>query len=43
VLHDTADAGTMAGINLKDEKDFESMLETIGQVIGWAFDEAGQK
>jgi AcrR family transcriptional regulator len=40
VLHDSAGVGTMAGIDLRNEKDFGQMLKTIGQVIGWAFDVA---
>lgn len=40
VLHDSAQGGTLAGIDLKNEKDFEAMLKTIEQVVGWAFDMA---
>nr|WP_067057245.1 TetR/AcrR family transcriptional regulator [Mucilaginibacter sp. L294] len=40
VLHDSADAGTMAGIDLKTEKQFEVMLNTLAQVIEWAFQAA---
>jgi AcrR family transcriptional regulator len=41
VLHDSADAGTMAGIDLKNEKQFEIILNTLAQVIEWAFNAAG--
>lgn len=37
VLHDSADAGTIAGIDLKNKNDFEAVFTTIGQVIEWAF------
>src|ERR1700761_5667911 len=37
VLHDSAGLGTMAGIDLKNEKDFEVVLKTIAQIVGWAF------
>ena len=37
VLHDSAGLGTMAGIDLKNEKDFDIMLKTIAQIVGWAF------
>jgi AcrR family transcriptional regulator len=40
VLHDSAGLGTMAGIDLRIDKDFDLMLKTIAQVIGWAFDAA---
>jgi len=40
VLHDSAGVGTMAGVDLRNQKDFDIMLKTIGQVIGWAFDAA---
>jgi AcrR family transcriptional regulator len=40
VLHDSADAGTMAGIDLKNEKQFEVMLNTLAQIIEWAFQAA---
>jgi AcrR family transcriptional regulator len=40
VLHDSADAGTMAGIDLKNEKQFEIMLNTLAQIIEWAFQAA---
>ena len=40
VLHDSAELGTMAGTDIRNQKDFEQMLKTIGQVIGWAFDAA---
>jgi len=40
VLHDSAGAGTMAGIDLGNDKDFDTMLNTLSQVIGWAFDSA---
>jgi AcrR family transcriptional regulator len=40
VLHASAEAGTMAGMDIKNEKDFELMLQTIGQVVGWAFQAA---
>lgn len=37
VLHESADAGTMAGIDLKNERDFEAMLEAMAQVVESAF------
>jgi AcrR family transcriptional regulator len=37
VLHDSAGLGTMAGIAIKNEKEFDTMLKTIAQVIEWAF------
>jgi AcrR family transcriptional regulator len=37
VLHESADAGTMAGMDIKNEKDFEAMLAAIAQIIEWAF------
>jgi AcrR family transcriptional regulator len=40
VLHDSAGLGTMAGIDLRNEKDFDIMLKTMAQIIGWAFDAA---
>jgi AcrR family transcriptional regulator len=40
VLHDSADAGTMAGIDLKNEKQFDIMLNTLAQIIEWAFQAA---
>jgi hypothetical protein len=40
VLHDSARSCTLAGIDLKNEKDFEAMLVSIEQIIGWAFDMA---
>jgi len=42
VLHDAAGLGTMAGIELKNEKDFEIMLKTLAQIVGWAFRSAEQ-
>ncbi len=42
VLHDSADAGTMAGVDLKNEQDLGAMLTAIGQIIEWAFDAAGK-
>lgn len=43
VLHDSAGVGTMAGIAISDQKDFDVMLKTIAQVLGWAFDAAGKE
>jgi len=37
VLHDTAGLGTMAGVDIRNQKDFDTMLKTIAQVIDWAF------
>jgi len=37
VLHDSAGHGTLAGIDIKNEKEFDTVLNTIAQVIGWAF------
>lgn len=42
VLHDSVDTGSLAGIELGHEKDFETMLNTLAQVIEWAFDAAEQ-
>ncbi len=41
VLNDSAGAGTVAGIDLKNERDFDTMLETMAQVVEWAFLAAG--
>jgi AcrR family transcriptional regulator len=43
VLHDSAQGGTLAGIDLKSEKDFEAMLKAVEQIIAWAFDRAAVK
>jgi len=40
VLHDSAGLGTIAGIDIKNEKEFDTMLKTIAQVIEWAFQAA---
>jgi AcrR family transcriptional regulator len=40
VLHDSAGLGTLAGIDIKNEKDFELVLNIIAQVIEWAFQAA---
>jgi AcrR family transcriptional regulator len=40
VLHDSAGLGTIAGIDIRNEKEFDTMLKTIEQVIGWAFQAA---
>jgi AcrR family transcriptional regulator len=40
VLNDSAGAGTVAGIDLRNEKDFDQMLDTIARVVGWAFEAA---
>lgn len=40
VLHSAADAGTMAGLDIRREKDFDAMLDAIAQVVEWAFDAA---
>jgi AcrR family transcriptional regulator len=40
ILHDSAALGTMAGIDLKNEKDFNIMLKTIKQIVEWAFQAA---
>jgi AcrR family transcriptional regulator len=37
VLHDNAGLGTMAGIDLKNEKDFDTMLKTIARIVEGAF------
>jgi AcrR family transcriptional regulator len=37
VLNDSAGAGTVAGIDLKKGEDFELMLDTIAQIVEWAF------
>jgi AcrR family transcriptional regulator len=40
VLHDSAGLGTIAGIDIKNEKEFNTVLKTIEQIVGWAFDAA---
>lgn len=40
VLHASAGAGTMAGIDIKSENNFGAMLAAIGQIVEWAFDAA---
>lgn len=40
VLHDSAGLGTIGGIDIKNEKEFDTVLKTIEQVIGWAFQAA---
>jgi len=40
VQHDSAGLGTMAGIDIKNEKEFDLVLKTIAQIIEWAFDAA---
>ena len=40
VLNDSAGSGTVAGIDLKNEQEFDLMLDTIAQVVGWAFEAA---
>jgi len=42
VLHDSAQGGTLAGIDLRNEKDFDAMLKAIEQIVRWAFDMAAQ-
>ncbi|MDO3628572.1 TetR/AcrR family transcriptional regulator [Mucilaginibacter sp. BT774] len=43
VLHDTAGLGTMAGIDLKNDKDLDIMLKTIAQIVEWAFNAAAKE
>ena len=43
VLHAKAGAGTIAGLDINDEKDFKTMLDAIAQIIEWAFDAAEKK
>ena len=40
VLHDSAGLGTMAGLDIKNEKEFDLMLKTIARVVEWAFQAA---
>ena len=40
VLHDSAGLGTIAGIDIKNEKEFDMVLNTMAQVIEWAFEAA---
>jgi len=40
VLHDSAGLGTMAGIDIKNEMEFDLVLKTIAQVIEWGFQAA---
>jgi hypothetical protein len=42
VLHDSAQAGTLAGMDLKRERDFKAMLKAISDMVGWAFDMAAK-
>ena len=42
VLHDSAGLGTLAGTDIKNEKEFDQVLNTIAQVIEWAFQAAEQ-
>ena len=37
VLHDSAGLGTIAGMDIKNENEFDTVLKTIAQVIEWAF------
>lgn len=43
VLHASAGAGPMAGVDIRNEKEFEGMLATIAQVVSWAFGMAGKE
>lgn len=43
VMHDAAGLGTMAGIDMKNEKDFDTMLKTIAQIVEWAFNAAAKE
>ena len=40
VLHDNAGLGTLAGIDIKNEKEFDTVMNTIAQVIEWTFQAA---
>jgi len=40
VLHDSAGLGTIAGIDIKNEKEFDLVMKTIAQVVEWAFQAA---
>jgi AcrR family transcriptional regulator len=40
VLHDSAGLGTIAGIDIRNEKEFAMVLNTMAQVIEWAFEAA---
>lgn len=40
VLHTSADAGTIAGVSLKNKEEFNQMRKTLAQVIDWAFQAA---
>ena len=40
VLHDSAGLGTIAGIDIRNEKEFNTVLKTIEQIIGWTFQAA---
>lgn len=42
VLHSAADAGTMAALDIRQEKGFEAMLAAIAQIVEWAFDAAAK-
>jgi len=43
VLNDSAGAGTVAGIDLRNQRDFDQMLETIARIVGWAFESAANR
>ncbi|TSJ38910.1 TetR/AcrR family transcriptional regulator [Mucilaginibacter corticis] len=42
VLHDSAGAGTMAGIDISNDNDHFQLLKTMTQVVTWAFDAASK-
>jgi hypothetical protein len=43
ILHAESNKSTTAGIDLKQEKDREEMLKTIGQILTWAWEAADKK
>lgn len=40
VLHDSACLGTIAGVDIRNEREFDMVLKTIEQIVGWAFSAA---
>jgi len=43
VLHNAAGTGTVAGIDLGNEKEFELMISTVAQLIELVWEAAGNK
>jgi AcrR family transcriptional regulator len=43
VLHSESNKSTVSGIDINWERDMDLIFKTIGQIIGWAWDNAKQK